>query len=58
MSIHVVLLPTEEDGISAPSAVMPGDLDERDVEVTEEAFPHHLRDVRQVDVQVVQRARR
>ena len=23
MSIHVVLLPTEEDGISAPSAVMP-----------------------------------
>ncbi len=31
-----------------------GDLDERHVEVTEEAFPDHLRNVRQVQIQVVE----
>ena len=54
-SSHVLLLPAEEDGISAPSAVTPADLDECDVEVAQEAFLHHLRDVRQVHVQVVER---
>ena len=57
MSIHVVLLPTEEDGISAAVAGDACDLDERDVEVAEDAFGDHLRDVRQVYIHVVQQPR-
>ena len=34
-----------------------GDLDEGDVQVPEVALPHHLRDVREVHIQVVHAAR-
>src|ERR1022692_868336 len=54
MSIHVLLLPTGEDGISAPSAVTPATSRSATSRSTEEAFPYHLRNVRQVHVQVVE----
>src|ERR1022692_4338516 len=54
MSIHVLLLPTDEDGISAPSAVTPATSRSATSRSTEEAFPYHLRNVRQVHVQVVE----
>ena len=55
-SIQVLLLPTEDDGISSPVLGDARGLDERDVELAEEALPHHLRDMREVDVEVVHQA--
>jgi len=55
MSIHVLLFPTDEDGISSPSSVMP------DTSITAtsrcpKAPPDHLRDVREVHVEVIKQS--
>ena len=58
MSSQVLLLPTDEVGISQPSSVTPLDLDDRHVDLAVETEPDVLGDVGQVDVDVFEHRRR
>ena len=57
-SSQVLLLPTEEDGNRRPSSRTAATSTTRDVELAEKAEPDELRDVGEVDVDIVHLRRR